>query len=230
MFCPCKSSQWISVHVKWSSLSISFPPKSPRQTRRESPVRVTRRPPSNKYHISLSLLSFLSHAEWTIWLHQTTAASPLSVFNKVPLIAQCHVSARRRPTETPEETVTRQLKPAEAYFFFFFPLDRRKWKVRRWGRLLNCQGEIKDMKAFLSLLSIHPSICLCLSVWILFSDHMSRLHMHTTQNQSPGKSCHQSSGCDSRLSSLLLLCKTKQCVCVCVCVCMCVCYGFLQEK
>ena len=49
---------------------------------------------------------------------------------------------------------------------------------------------------------------------------MSRLHMHTTQNQSRGKSCHQSDDCYSRLSSPLLLCKTKLCVCVCVCVCV----------
>lgn len=107
----------------------------------------------------------------------------------------------------------------------FFPSDRRKWKVRRWGRLLNCQGEIKDMKAFLSILSIHLSTYLfvCLSVWILFSDLMSRLHMHTTQNQSRGKSCHQSGGCYSRLSSPLLLCKTKLHVCVCVC------YGFYRR-
>lgn len=43
-------------------------------------------------------------------------AAPLSVFNKVTLIAWCSVSAWRRPIEYPEEAVTRQLKEAVVFF------------------------------------------------------------------------------------------------------------------
>ncbi len=146
-----------------------------------------------------------------------SAVASLSVFNKVPLIAWCSVSAWRKPIETPEETVTRQLKQAVVALF---SSDRRKWKVRRRGQILNCQGKIIEMKEFLVPLlykSIYLPIYLstylsAVSILFSFCKDCTRTRR---QNQSWGKTGqHQSGGCYSRLSSLLVLCKTKLCVCV----------------
>lgn len=63
-------------------------------------------------------------------------AAPLSVFNKVTLIAWCSVSAWRRPIEYPEEAVTRQLK--EAVVFSSKKMEGRTQRPRPYLSIFSC--------------------------------------------------------------------------------------------
>lgn len=100
------------------------------------PVQVKRKV-AVRHQASSAIMSYVGLFGW----HGSTellppCAAPLSVFNKVTLIAWCSVSAWRRPIEYPEEAVTRQLK--EAVVFSSKKMEGRTQRPRPYLSIFSC--------------------------------------------------------------------------------------------